>query len=319
MTAQSHDRIALDTHTHLVPVAAGKLTAFDEVDWIKEGEKLSVDGHVVGMSPLFHPERLLSWLDEQRIGQAWVSIPPPLYRPHLTVEEADGWTRALNLGLAEICARHGDRLRPLAHLPVEHPALAAAIAGEAMASGTFAGAAMSTGQPGDVLSDPRYDPLWTALDRHSAFLMLHPGDSHDPRLDPYYLTNLLGNPFETTLAAAHLVFAGIPRRFPAMRLCLAHAGGAAALLAGRWDRGQETARPGIDTAAERPSDTLRRMFADCVAHDTATLEFASARFGADHILFGSDWPFPMGLIEPHRQLGAVSEATRARIFRRGAP
>lgn len=319
MAGSFPERIALDTHTHLVPVHEGGLTNFEGVAWLAPDKKLSVDGHVVGMAPLFQPDRLSAWLETQNVEQAWVSVPPPLYRPHLAESDAADWAAALNRGLRALCGRHGARLRPLAHLPVEHPSLAARMAQEALATGAFAGCAMSTGGGGIMLSDASYDPLWDLLDRHAAFVLIHPGDSPDPRLAPYYLGNLLGNPFETALAAAHLVFAGVPARFAAMRLCLAHGGGAAAQLAGRWNRGFETARPGIDIQVEAPPVSLRRMFADCVVHDAATLDLVGTVFGADHVVFGSDWPFPMGLAEPHRQLEDVASPVRERLFARGAP
>ncbi|MFX6949903.1 amidohydrolase family protein, partial [Acinetobacter baumannii] len=77
---------------------------------------------------------------------------------------------------------------------------------------------------GVMLSDPSYAPLWRALNEASAFLFLPPGESCDARLDPFYLANLLGNPTETAVASAHLVFGGILERHPRLTVCLAHAG-----------------------------------------------------------------------------------------------
>jgi aminocarboxymuconate-semialdehyde decarboxylase len=148
----------------------------------------------------------------------------------------------------------------------------------------------------------------------SGFLFLHPGEGCDPRLDPFYLHNLLGNPTETAIGASHLIFAGVLERHANMTICLAHAGGTTAALAGRWERGQATARPGLDLTHETPKRALRRFCVDCIAHDDAALNLASETFGKDNVLFGSDWPFPMGLLQPHAQLAQTDASARRAMF-----
>ena len=121
----------------------------------------------------------------------------------------------------------------------------------------------------------------------------------DTRLAKFYLENLVGNPYETAVAAAHLVMAGVPSRFPRIRFCLAHAGGMFTTLVGRTQRGFDTLRPDVDLDVEPPLQAARRFYADCIAHHPATLRHAKEVLGEDKVLFGSDWPFPMGLdVEP---------------------
>ena len=167
------------------------------------------------------------------------------------------------------------------YLPIE---VATELAGE----GVFSGFALGT---------PSYeglDAVWHVLHSVEAFTLIHPGHSDDKRLESFYLTNLLGNPYETGLAAASLVFADVPGRFPGIRFCLCHGGGVTAALAGRWQRGIDTARPGIDPPSLPVADALRRFYVDDLVHDDAVLELLGSIFGADRVLAGSDWPFPMG-------------------------
>jgi aminocarboxymuconate-semialdehyde decarboxylase len=307
------ETIALDIHTHLIPLDAAALASFPGVSW-DGAENLIVDGHKLWPRELFHPDALIAWLDRNNIRQAWISIPPPLYRPQLPEEEAARWCDYLNRGLQEIAHRHAERLTALPYLPVEHPALATRIARAAIAQGHRRFAMAAGAGPGVRLSDPAYVDLWRALDEVSGFLFIHPGETFDPRLEPFYLANLLGNPTETAVAAAHLVFSGILERHPHLLVCLAHGGGTTFSLAGRWRRGHATARPGLDRTLEPPQDTLRRLAVDCILHDGATLAFAAEIYGADKVLFGSDRPFPMGLPQPHEQMADVDPALRRRMY-----
>jgi len=144
---------------------------------------------------------------------------------------------------------------------------------------------------------------------------LHPGEADDARLDAFYLHNLLGNPTETAIAASHLVLSGALERHPLMTICLAHAGGTSPIVASRLQRGFETKRPGMDLQLEPPLQSFKRLWCDSIAHGTASLALAATIFGNDHVVFGSDWPFPMGLLEPESQLARTDPALRARIFR----
>ncbi len=310
--------IALDVHAHLAPVLPAALAGIDGVAWDAARGVLVVDGHPVAMKPLYDPSALLRWMEAHRVSRAWISVPPPLYRQHLDAAAAARWTDCLNTGLRRICDAHADRLAPLFHLPLEHPSLAADLAAAWLRRDAAGFAIAAGGHAGHAYSDAALDPLWARLDAAGAFVFIHPGHCCDGRLQAFYLENLAGNPYETGIAAAHLVFGGVPERFPRLRLCLAHGGGTAAMLAGRWQRGRDTARPGVDPDIEPPASSLRRLYADCIVHDPAALALAARVFGDDHVVFGSDWPFPMGLPDPHAQLADAAPDLRARILRDNA-
>src|SRR5262249_33758866 len=150
-----------------------------------------------------------------------------------------------------------------------------------------------------------FDDVWGALDEGGGrFVLVHPVDAPDPRLRSYYLTNLLGNPYETAVAAAFLIFSDAVSRFPRVNFCLAHAGGATAMLVGRWQHGYETKRPGLERRLSlAPAEAVKRLYVDSIAHSGLALDFVGEVFGPDHVLLGSDWPFPMGDLHPKRQRG----------------
>lgn len=310
------DAIALDVHAHLIPIDAQALAAFDRVQWDAHAQRLTVDGHAVGMKALFDPSALIAWMDAQHVAQAWISVPPPAYRPHLDEATALRWARYLNDGLCAIAETSGGRLRVLAHLPLDQPGAAlAVVAGcSSRQNSLVAGYAASTTVPSGTLADASLAPVWSALDAQSAFVFLHPGECCDPRLTSFYLQNLLGNPHETSVAVGALLFGGVLERHPKIRLCLAHGGGTLSSVAGRWQRGYDTSRPGVDTSRAAPRNVLRQLWVDCIMHDDVALQGAWSTFGEDRMVFGSDWPFPMGLDRPGEQLQALSPASKRRIF-----
>ncbi len=307
-------RILLDIHAHLIPLARGSHADIAGVEWSTHGI-LRLDGNELPLAKLYDPQALIDWMDANGVGQAWISAPPTLYRLALGADAANAWTSALNAGLTALAARMPDRLAPLLHLPVQHPAVACAVA-RAAAAGGQARFAMPAGSATHalMLSEPEYDPLWAVLNEATAFLFPHPSRGCDPRLDKFYLQNLLGNPTETAIAAAHLAMSGVLERHPGITFCLAHGGGTAGAVAGRLERGQATARPGADTGAQKVRLAFRRFCVDCITHDRAALEYAATVHGAERVLFGSDWPYAMGLPEPHAQLAGVDPRLLQAIF-----
>lgn len=310
----SSERIALDVHAHLAPVLPDKLASIDGVTWQPDKKTLVVDGHHVGMKPLFDPPALIAWMDRNAVAKAWISIPPPLYRAQLQGDAARAWATYANDGLAGIAAEYSDRLAPLPHLPLQAPEIAVAVAREWIARGHRRFGAPSGGHGDLVLSDKCYEPLWQVLNEAGSFVFFHPGECADGRLTAFYLSNLLGNPYETSVAIAHLAFGSVFERFGRIRFCFAHAGGVLPMVAGRFERGFHTARPDIDTKRLSPKKAFANVCVDCIAHDAASLALAEQTFGEGNVVFGSDWPFPMGLIEPHAQLASIGQARRKRIF-----
>jgi len=285
--------IDVDVHAHLAPFNGHDAPLFRGI--ASDGEALVVDGHRLGILDLYRPERLVAWMDERRIARALISIPPPLYRQQLDEADSDAWACKVNDGLLAIADASKGRLEALFHLPMEYPALACRLLRD-LAPSPFTGVALSAGgNPKIDYADPLHDDLWAELESRSAFVFLHPGACCDGRLAPFYLENLLGNPYETGVTACQLVMAGVPGRYRKIRFCLAHAGGVFPAIVGRLEHGFDTDRPGLPIAVERPLAAARRLSADCITHHPGALRLATEIFGDENILFGSDWPFPMGL------------------------
>ncbi|HEY4278557.1 MAG TPA: amidohydrolase family protein [Conexibacter sp.] len=299
----------IDVHTHLAPRLADGAVA--GVNATADG-RLDVDGHAVGPGGLYDPDKLVAHLREIDLDAAVVSIPPPFFRQGLDAAGAAAWARAANDGLLAAVDGHAE-LMGLAYLPLEHPEVALAEYARVRDDERWAGIAASAGGRSQSLAGDALSPLWAALDNDARLLLLHPGTAPDPRLDELYLSNLLGNPVETAVAAAQLVFGDVLPAHPRMRVLLVHCGGCVGGLVGRWERGVETARPGLKPLTERPRDAVRRFYVDCLAHDPAVVSLAVDTFGADKLLLGSDWPFPMGIDDPAQLIAHLDGPQRARV------
>ena len=303
-----------DMHTHLIPPNVVEAAEAGRFGMRVENGKLVLPGAAIPLQKLTDLDALLKWMDDRAISGAVISVPPPLYRYDLEPAEAAEWARLVNEGLRSIIHQDPDRLRSLGHLPLQAPKLAAEEV-ENSAPDAYSGYAIGSSVAGTTLDDPSLEPVFRSLDVAGRFVFIHPVEAPDPRLERYYLGNLLGNPYETSLAAACLIFSGMLSRYGNTRFCLAHAGGAAPYLIGRWQRGYDTERPGISTLSVEPREALRRLWFDSVTHSDAALKLLVEEVGADRVLLGSDYPFPMREDRPVATLEGLPEDVREKICR----
>lgn len=305
-----------DVHTHIIPPAVIAAAEKGRFSMKAAPTTLHICSHGVPLHPLAKIDALVDRVKSDGLDGAVVSVPPPLFRPDLSAADRASYAQLVNDSLLAACQAHTPLLRPFAYLPVEEPELAAKIA--AGLDGQWAGAVAGTELGPLSYASARYDALWQTLSDKKLPLFIHPGSSPDPRLDPFYLSNLLGNPVETTIAAANLVFAGVMHRFPGLKIILAHGGGCVAALCGRWQQGAMTKRPGIPPLALEPRDAIRRFFVDSLVHSPAFLAAVIEIIGDDRILLGSDWPFPMGAASADHDLGHLSHAQKIKIRKTNA-
>jgi aminocarboxymuconate-semialdehyde decarboxylase len=303
MTKTPADLGGWDVHSHLIPDGVIKAADTGAYGMAHDEGKLQVCGHGVPLTRISKTAKLLDRIAADGLDGAVVSVPPPLFRPDLDQTARGDYAGFVNDALLDAVQIAPRTLRPFAYLPAEDPELSARIA--AGLDSAWAGCVIGTDLAGLLYSDPRYDALWQTLSDNKLPVFLHPGSSPDKRLTAFYLTNLLGNPYETALAAAHLVFGGVFDRHPALGVILAHGGGCAAALAGRWQRGADTDRPGVEKRTLPPGAALKKFHYDSLVHAPAYLDYLIETVGVDRIVLGSDWPFPMGSDDAARDIGQL--------------
>jgi aminocarboxymuconate-semialdehyde decarboxylase len=185
----------------------------------------------------------------------------------------------------------------LATLPLNDPAASAQEFDRATRQLGFPGAMLFSNINGVALSDERFWPIYERANELGAVLYIHP--AHPVNVDmmqEYWLMPLVGFLFDTTLAAASIVFGGVAERFPRIRWALCHLGGAIPYLAERLDRGFHAFKDCRAKIDRPPTTYLKEFYYDTVNFDQGALQLAIGFAGADHILAGSDYPHQIGSI-----------------------
>jgi aminocarboxymuconate-semialdehyde decarboxylase len=226
--------------------------------------------------------------------------------------------RLVNDAFARIVADRAPRFAALATLPLNDPRASVVELRRAVEELRLPGAMLFSNVNGVALSDERFWPLYDAADGFGAVLHIHPTSPVGVEaMTEYWLMPLVGFPFDTTLAAAKLVFSGVAERFPRIRWVLSHLGGAIPYLAERLDRGFHAFRECRAHIARPPSEYLKTWYYDTVNFDRRALALAIQFAGAQHVLAGSDYPHQIGsirsMLDSIRGLG-IPEAEKSAIL-----
>jgi aminocarboxymuconate-semialdehyde decarboxylase len=316
----------LDIHTHVLteemiarirkeaPKVAPRMTAIDADSFM-----LEIAGTPYRPFPRggFDIERRFADMDAAEVDLQVLSATPQSYlydqEPALTAACAS----IQNDQIARLVATYPDRFLGIATLPMQAPELAAAELRRAVRSLGLRGAMIGSNIMGRNLDHPELEPLWSAASELETLLLIHPVNvGAAERLRSYYLNNLIGNPLDTTIAAACLVFGGVLDRHPRLKVCLVHGGGFVPYQAGRWAHGWQVRPEPKVNIKQSPEPWIERFYYDTILHSKDSLEFLVQSAGPKRVLLGSDYPYDMGTGECVRQVRAlsISEADKATVL-----
>lgn len=314
----------IDIHAHFYPQSYLKILAEEgesfgiKLDQTHPKETvIDIKGSRLSLGPAFTDLDLrLKEMKRQRVDIHALSLTRPMVYwadPELGLK----LSQAMNDAIAEAHTAFPDRFVGLAVLPMQDIPSALEELERASRLPGIRGVYMGTNINGKDLSDPQYLPLFQRIEKLRLPVFLHPTQVIGPeRLKPYFSYNLLGFPFDTAIAAAHLIFSGILDRFPRLSFCLPHAGGALPWLIGRMNRGHKITEE-CRQMKHKPSTYLRRFTYDTISHDPGALLYLIRLVGADRVMIGSDYCFAIGYdrpVEVVTRLAALSRADQARIL-----
>ncbi len=303
----------VDTHAHWYPEEWVRLV---EKDGSRVGATIERKGDGIvfrggGLTCPFSGEfvdldRRLASMDRQGVDVHALSLTSPM------VYFAPGdfglaLSQVYNDAASAAHVKHPARFVGMAMLPMQAPDLALREIERAGRLPGLRGLYMGTHVLDKELDDPSFFPVYARCEELGWPIYLHPMDPiGGPRFRKYYLINLLGNPYDSGIAAAHLVFGGVLDRFPKLHVMLPHAGGTFPALVGRWDHGTRV-RPELKHMQAPPTSYLRRFSYDTISHNDTILRNLIRFVGADRVVLGSDYCFDMGYEQPAAVVDRLSD------------
>jgi aminocarboxymuconate-semialdehyde decarboxylase len=264
-------------------------------------------------------ERRLQDMDFAEVGAQVLSNTPQTFLYGIDAAMNVAVAAVQNDQIAKTVKAHPDRFYGIATLPMQAPDKAAAELRRSMRSLGLKGAQIGSNVAGRNLDDPALEPVWQAANELKALIMVHPTQvGAADRLKSYYLANLIGNPLDTTIAVASLVFGGVVERYPDIKFFFMHGGGFAPWQAGRFSHGWHVRQEPQVKLKVPPEASLATLYYDTILHARPQLECLVTLVGASRVVLGSDYPYDMGTLECARQVTAlsISDADKAQILNR---
>ena len=276
----------VDVHAHCgVPTVAA----------VVKGTMFESNGNVAGAQAL-GPSRI-STMDQQGVDYQALSINGFWWYGVEDRDLADRIVRAQNEGLSAWCRAHPDRFVAFASSSLQFPDLAALQIEDGIKRLGLRGAAIGGHVNGQDLSDARFDPFWAKAAELGALVFMHPGGAENIIRNGAFggrgdLGNIIGNPLETAYFLSRLIFDGTLDRFPALKVCAAHAGGYLPSYFGRTDVACDVRANAKCANTKRPREYLRsQILADTMIFSDEGLRHLVAEMGVGQLVYGTDVPF----------------------------
>ena len=318
--------VTIDCHTHVaVPRAAEFIKPHLDVSTIPLAHFASADtkelnakqeadirSRIVGN----YDERFRD-MDEMGVDVQLVMPPPPQCYHTVKLEYAVPAAQMINDGIAEFVAKHKDRFIPTGTVPMQDGHEAAKELERCMSKLAFKGVEILTNVAGRELSDPAFAPFWQKAEDLGALVIIHPnGFTEGQRLSRFYFNNIIGNPFETTLALHYLIFDGVLERHPKLKILAVHGGGYLGAYSGRIDHAWGARSDCQAGLPKPPTSYLKQVYVDTVVFTPHQLKALVDLFGADHVVMGTDYPFDMLEHDPIGHIAdtpGLDDITRAKL------
>ena len=268
------------------------------------------------------PQKKIRDMDDQGIGLSVLSSTPFAFFYEVEDDLAVELARFQNDQLAEMVGKYPDRFAAMATLPLQIPGEALKELERAAKKLGLRGVEIGSHVSQRELGDEAFWPIYKALEDLDMPIFIHP--HHVAGLDRllnFYLNNLIGNPLDTTIAAANLIFSGVLEKYPRLKIILAHAGGQFPYIIGRMEHGYQVRPECQEKVHKSPMAVFKNFYFDIITHNPDALRYLISLAGSDHVLLGSDYPYDMGDLNPVQtvsQLSGIKVKDRQKILRENA-
>jgi aminocarboxymuconate-semialdehyde decarboxylase len=225
-----------------------------------------------------------------------LSVNPYWYRKDK--ETAVEICRLNNLHLAELCNLRPDKFAAFASLTMQYPDLAVEQLEYAVKKQGLRGAAIGGSVLGQDFSDPKFHPVLAKAQELNVALFIHPQST--PQLAQRFkgngwMSNVIGNPLDTTIALQHLIYEGVLDKYPQLKVLAAHGGGFLGSYAPRMDHScfvsPQNCDPNI-VLKKKPSEYLKQLYFDSLVFTPEALKYLVSQVGVSQVVIGTDHPIP---------------------------
>jgi aminocarboxymuconate-semialdehyde decarboxylase len=308
----------IDIHSHVIPdrivaaIAANPKRFQARIEGEGASRKIIHDqGYVY---PLFAEFRevaaKLDSMDRKGIDISVISPAPPMFYYWANADLALEVAGLVNDGVADMVGARPARLRGMATVPMQHPDAAVAELERVVKNFGFKAVEIGTSIEGAQLAEERFRPLLRRASELNVFVFAHPYYvGAKAGLENYYLTNLIGNPLDTTVMLANLMFSGRLDELPDLKIVLAHGGGFLPYQIGRLVHGHAVRSETNGISKSSPKELLKRIYFDSLVFEPQALRYLIDLVGAGHVCIGTDAPFDMADNDPKATIDAVPGIT----------
>ena len=265
------------------------------------------------------PSARIKQMDSLGIDVQVLSTVPVMFSYWAKPEHTTEVARFLNEDIAKIVKKHPKRFVGLGTIPLQDPKLAASELEFCIKKLGLAGVQIGSHIGTTNLSDPSLYPFYEQAENLGAAIMVHPWDMMGKEtMKQFWLPWLVGMPAETSRAICSCIFGGIFKRFTKLRILFAHGGGSFPATIGRIEHGFRV-RPDLCATHidESPREYLDKFYIDSITHDPKALNYILDLMGERQVALGSDYPFPLGELEPGTLIDSMNELslkTKERLF-----
>ncbi|WP_029583829.1 amidohydrolase family protein [Bradyrhizobium sp. URHD0069] len=295
-----------DVHCHFVPDEFFRFASTKEEFGIrvKRREDEAVDLDIRGMhfglnTTFFEMSKQLERMKRDGVERSILSLATPFIDYHLDPKLAVEAARVFNDALASAIASDKARFGGWAMLPMQDPAAAAQELRRCVRDHGFVGGHVASNVRGIYLHDAQFEPIFQAAVDLNVPLFIHPADPlGKDRTKDYELTIVAGYLFDNTINILRMICSGFLDRWPNLKLLCAHAGAFSPILRARMQREVDT-NPQLKSTLKAPvGDYLRRLYFDTICFEPAILRYVTDVVQVEHLMLGSDAPFPLGEPDP---------------------